>query len=224
MFASNWSNLLRKTIPFIALILILSLVLSGCQSMPQSMSSEGDDSYASNCLKGSLLGIGAGMVKEAMSGGNIFNPKTMAISAVAGCTVGLASTAVGKALNEREAALQDKAFQETAQAGAIQIAKSQVEPTSSTTPATTADKIETSSKDSEVKSTSVESEWSDGGTKGKAIFIGPSTEQVASADGKTSNCVKVREIAVKDGKEVTQLSTACQNDQGIWQRVGVETA
>ena len=209
----------------LSFMLTLTLVLSSCQTMQQG-------SYTGNCVKGGLAGGIAGAAWKAVTGGSKSDTvKTALIGAAAGCVIGLAATAVGEALNDKEREKHDEAFQTAAQTSSDQIAEErqrieeryqEMEPSP-----TEADKTKQQQEiETEIQKTVFknpqEQAWEDntGGssTKGKVIVVGTSDGQVAKAGGDT-NCLQVQEWVVKDGKEISQTSDACQDENGKWVRM-----
>ena len=65
--------------------------------------------------------------------------------------------------------------------------------------------------------------WTSGDTKGNARVSSASNVEVELENGKTSQCLIMVESVVKDGNEVKQNSTVCQNEKtGAYERVDVK--
>jgi len=104
-----------------------ALTLSGCQNMPQSSGTGGGSTaaqYVTSCLGGGLLGVMAGSILEKMGGKPTADSKKrsndLAKAAVAGCVIGIAATAIGRVLNERQQAKHEEALQNEARRRALE--------------------------------------------------------------------------------------------------------
>ena len=208
--------------PHRLLVILLILMLGGCQT----------GSYMENCLKaGGLAGlVGAGwQFAKGKSAGKAV--KTGVFAFAGGCAIGLAATAIGKALNEKEREKHDAAFQKASQSGADRLAEEQrridaeyqsMEPATDEASKAKRQQEQKIAKRSVTFSTPVKETWeSDPGeppAQGKVLVVGTSpSEADASETGK--DCLEVREWVLKDGKEIPQTSKACQDENGKWVRV-----
>lgn len=103
----------------------LALVLSGCNTMPTSNdgSSTGASSYVASCLVGAAGGAALSAIYEKMTGKKS-NPadvrKDLAKAAVAGCAIGLAATAIGKLMDQRQQAKHEEEMQKEARRRALE--------------------------------------------------------------------------------------------------------
>jgi len=220
-----------------ALTVSLSLLLVSCQGM-QGQTTAGD--YASNCAKGVGIGvigaIGFEAIKQAsnLKQGKIDYKSaipSVAIGAGAGCAVGLAYTAIGQILTDREQQRQDEVFQKAAQAGAEQAERDrlQIEERYRTMPppATDSDRVaREQAKQREIQTAQAKQgspqTYTEDGTRGEATYIGTSTspktgEIVRTKDGK--DCVKIREMVWKNGEQRQQESDACRSADGHYTRM-----
>jgi len=207
---------------------------------------QSNSSYVGGCVAGAALGAGGSLLWDILKAGSqkgsrVPTPtseslKKAALIGGAGCAVGLAATAIGKYLTEREQQRQDEVFQKAAQAGAEQAERErlQVEERyrNMPAPATDADRISREQarqreiEAAQSKQSSPES-WSEGSTKGQAIYIGPTKspqtgEVMRTAGGK--GCVAIKEIVMKDGVEASQETNACPASDGHWQRIELQRA
>lgn len=111
-----------------ALMAALALAVSGCKTLPQASGSGGNDSVASqyitSCLGGAVVGAAMGSIFEKLGGKPSGDSKNrgsdLAKAAVAGCVIGIAATAIGRALNERQQAKHEEALQKEAQRRALE--------------------------------------------------------------------------------------------------------
>lgn len=212
----------------LSILLVLALLLSSCQTMKEG-------GYTGNCITGGLIGGVGGAAWEMFTGGDTKDVvKTGVICTAAGCVVGLAATAIGKKLDENEQKKHDEAFQKAAQDSSDQMdaeRKRIEERYQKMEPA--ADEASKAQRQQEkqaeiqsVQPPNVKAEWQGnavGGkpaTRGKTTVIGSSGIKVAEK-GKSNNCMKIEECVVKDGKEISQISNACQDSNGKWVRVQV---
>lgn len=228
-----------------SLLLTLSyLSLTGCQGMPGQAGQNANSSpnYASVCAGGAALGAGGSAIFDILKSGSQKKSSSPSLSnnslkragmiGAAGCAVGLAATAIGQVLNDQEKRKADEAFQKAAKEGAAQSERErqQIEDRYKTMPQPTTDAEKANreqDKKREVANANSKDQpaqgWSEGATAGKAIYIGTVPTE-ASKGGGSSNCARIREVVLKDGKEVTQISTACMSENGEYQRVEVKPA
>ncbi len=207
---------------------------------------QSNSSYVGGCVAGAALGAGGSLLWDILKAGSqkgsrVPTPtseslKKAALIGGAGCAVGLAATAIGKYLTEREQQRQDEVFQKAAQAGAEQAERErlQVEERyrSMPAPADDAERVtreQAKQRDIKVAQTKqgTPESWSEGPTKGQAIYIGTDTspetgEVTKTADGK--DCITVMEMIWKNGEQVQQKSKACRGTDGHYARIEVVKA
>ena len=211
----------KSNLPF---VLLLSILLGSCQTIQQG-------SYLGNCGKAGAVGaLLAGGWKAYTGGSKTEVLKTAAIGGVGGCVVGLAATAIGNHLNESEREKHDEAFQKASQTGANRMAeeRQRIEQRYQTMAPPTDETTRTKrqrEKEAEVKKVVIENPteetWkSNAGeppAEGKVFVVGAADIEGENPSG-GANCMKVKEWVVKDGKEVSQTSNACQDENGKWVR------
>jgi hypothetical protein len=224
------------------------MILSSCQGMSgqPNQAGQSNSSYIQGCLVGGAVGAGASLVWDYLKSGSSKGSRSTSptseslkkagLIGAAGCAVGLAATAIGKILTEREQQRQDEVFQKAAQAGAEKAERDRLQIEERyrkmPTPATDAARVSREQakqheiQTAQTKQSNPES-WSDGATKGQAIYIGPKQspqtgEVVRTAGGK--DCVTIKEFVIKDGVETSQDSTACPASDGHWQRIELRSA
>jgi hypothetical protein len=229
--------------PHAALVTAVAFLLASCQGLTNPR----EASYAGECFKTGALGAGLGLAADVLMNMNDYKSGTMSkgmgkrlgtkmvIGAAAGCAVGLATTAVGKALDARERQKQDEAFQQAAQSAAAQVEQERQQIATRyrdmPPPATEAERA----KREEEKARDLASvgsrnlparSWSEGETKGKVIVVGISSSvQTTGSSGSAEDCLELEETVTKDGREVKQRSTSCRNSEtGGYERVKVEVA
>lgn len=105
----------------------LALALTGCQTMPQASGSSNNSAasqYITSCLGGAVVGVAVGSIFEKFGvkqGSESKNRSSdLAKAAVAGCVIGIAATAIGRVLNERQQAKHEEALQKEAQRRALE--------------------------------------------------------------------------------------------------------
>lgn len=109
----------------------IALALSGCQTMPQASGSNSNSAvsqYVTSCLTGALAGAAVGAILERLGGGanksTTSDPKKrtndLAKAALGGCVIGIAATAIGRVLNERQQAKHEEALQTEARRRALE--------------------------------------------------------------------------------------------------------
>lgn len=218
----------------------LFLFLVSCQGMQGQSGAPGTSAgdYLGNCVKTGIGGIGGALIFEGIKQmGNIQQGKinygsaatTVAIGAGAGCAVGLAYTAIGHVLNEREQKRHDEAFQQAARDGATQTERARQEVADRyknlPPPATEQERVTREQEKARDLETAGNKEqpakaWSEGVASGNVTVFG--STPVKTEGGATVQCPKIREVVMKDGKEVHQVSTACMGQSGEYQRVEVK--
>lgn len=228
----------------IASTAVLSMLLASCQGMTGQNNQSGSaaGSYVGGCVGGGLLGGLGGLALEgikqkgSIERGTTTNKsfmKSMALGAGIGCAVGIGATAIGKILNEREQQRQDDVFQKAAQSAAEQAERDRLQVEERyrdmPPPSTEADRVARKQvKQQEIKTAqskpSSSQSWSEGTTKGEAIYIGPATspktgEVIKTADGK--DCFTIKEKVWKNGEQRNQDTTACRGADGHYTRVEV---
>lgn len=102
----------------------LALVLSGCKTMPTAAGeSSAAADYATGCLAGALGGALLSTVLDKAKGRKPTpdeKRKALAKAAAGGCVVGLAATAIGKLMNQRQQAKHEEEMQKEARRRALE--------------------------------------------------------------------------------------------------------
>lgn len=200
-------------------LISLALALSGCATPNDGTSNA--QAAGINCASGAVIGGVAVALAEYLKAGKSgsgINGKRVAAGAGAGCLVGLAATAVGRLLNDRESRKAEAAFQRSAQTSTSRPATrypapaAPAAPTASPTPArppapgNPQDPVDLTNGQAVT--------WCEGATCGGAAPAGPPK---TGSDG--SVCVPQKEWVVKDGQRVDQEVLACRTASGRFERV-----
>jgi hypothetical protein len=90
-------------------------LLSGCQTIPKAGGDSSSPSLVTSCLVGAGLGV---LTTDALT--NLLSGKKVSVDTatkrmMAGCVIGVAVTAIGKILNDRQKATYENALQRDAQ-------------------------------------------------------------------------------------------------------------
>jgi hypothetical protein len=215
-----------------------ALALTGCKTSPLSSGDSAASQYATSCLTGAVAGAAIDMilqktgVKKATTGKE--QRSDLAKAALAGCALGLAATAIGRLMDERQQAKHEQAMQEEARrraleqqqyASATQRAQTMPAATPQQRAARDAELAKARAAYQESLNRSTQVDLGNGGQSTIQVQPAPAARGVAAAPaGSDGACTEYSVLVRTAAGQARQFETWCPNAAGQMVRTDVREA